>query len=59
MITADQLKKQWKVRKEFGGFTGSFRDFLKEESARADENAEYRALGSTYADAAWLMLQRK
>jgi hypothetical protein len=58
-ITSAQLKTHWKMRKEFGGFTGSFRDMLKEEAACADPNPEYRALGSTYADAAWLLLQRK
>lgn len=58
-IKSDALKKHWKTRKEFGGYTGSFRDMLKEEAKRADPNPEYRALGSTYADAAWLLLQRK
>jgi hypothetical protein len=58
-ITSKQLKKHWETRKQHGGYAGSFRDMLKEEAERADTNAEYRALGSTYADAAWLLLQRK
>lgn len=58
-ITSEQLKAHWKTRKMFGHYTGSFRDMLREEAARADVNPEYRALGSTYADAAWLLLERK
>lgn len=58
-INAATLKKQWKVLKQHGGFSGSFREFLQDEAARADSNPEYRALGSTYADAAWLLLQQK
>ena len=58
-ITADMLKKQWKARKEFGGFAGSFRDFLREESTHADSDPKWRDRGETYADAAFLLLERK
>lgn len=59
MLTAKQLKKQWKARIEFGGYTGSFKDFLRDEAKRADDRERFRNDGETYADAAFLLLERK
>lgn len=58
-LSSAQMKKAWKNRMEFGGFTGSYKDFLKSEAERANENEQRRKDGATYADAAALLLERK
>jgi hypothetical protein len=59
MLSAKQLKNAWKNRVKYGGFAGSFKDFLRDESMRSDESKSTRDEGETYPDAAYLLLQRK
>lgn len=59
MLNSKQLKKSWEARKQYGGYTGSFKQFLRDEAARADTRERVRNEGETYADAAFLLLERK
>jgi hypothetical protein len=58
-ITSNELKRYWRQCVTSGGFQGSYRSFLRAEARRASDQEGERREGRTYADAAWLLLERK
>lgn len=59
IITSKELKRYWHQMVRGGHFVGSYMAFLREEAKRASPHPEIRKDGSTYADAAFLLLDRK
>lgn len=55
-ITSKELKRDWRAYCASGGFSGSYREYLRTMAARASDRASERGAGLTYPDAAWLLL---